>query len=244
MSLTSQLTTAANQGAADILHLTSAETTTIFTNAIGAGLLLTIVTVIATQWVADRTIPKPGEPPMTVADSLLACANVFFLCVGMSAIMILVSNSLARAFAIGAAIALVRFRIKLNRQALGAALLFGVITGMACGVNQTQTAWLIATIYSVAILTITIISNWIHRRGRNATGPLAQFVDVTRAPRLELVGTPPAAPIRAITPPPLVVHKKHPVQDSALKVSDLGLPLPPSWLQQPGLTAKVTASAD
>ena len=70
---------------------------------------------------------------------VLGSANVLFLCFGMTGIMILVNNNLARAFAIGAAIAVIRFRIKFDGKGLGSSLFFGVLVGMACGVGQVLT---------------------------------------------------------------------------------------------------------
>ena len=80
---------------------------------------------------------------------ILNSSNVLFLCFGMTGIMILVNNNLARAFAIGAAISIVRFRIKLDSQGLGATLFFGVLVGMACGVGQIDTAVLLTLSYGL-----------------------------------------------------------------------------------------------
>lgn len=86
-------------------------------------------------------------PKVSYAELLLGSANVLFLCFGMTGIMILVNNNLARAFAIGAAIAVVRFRIKFNSQ--GSMLFFGVLVGMACGVGQIETAVGITVAYGI-----------------------------------------------------------------------------------------------
>ena len=85
-------------------------------------------------------------PKVSYAELLLGSANVLFLCFGMTGIMILVNNNLARAFAIGAAIAVIRFRIKFNSQ--GSMLFFGVLVGMACGVGQLATAMGITFAYA------------------------------------------------------------------------------------------------
>lgn len=133
--------------------------------SIGLGALLTLVTIWANQKVGPllqkAQIDPTGEntvtpvrryPPASFHDlinSVLNASNVLFLCFGMSGIMILVNNNLARAFAIGAAIALVRFKIKLDSYGLGATLFFAVVVGMACGVGQVETAIAIAGAFSI-----------------------------------------------------------------------------------------------
>lgn len=131
-------------------------------NAIGAGLLLMIVMTWASYYYPGKD--DDGKPAKSdLADSIQLSANVFFLTLGMAGIMILVSNSVARAFAIGAAISMVRFRIKLGQEAMGAALLFGVLSGMACGVDQVQTAWLLVSCYSLGLICFLLIIGFIQR---------------------------------------------------------------------------------
>ena len=88
-------------------------------------------------------IPKAAPKTLSMAELILGCSNVLFLCFGMTGIMILVNNNLARAFAIGAAIAVVRFRVKFDSHGFAKSLFFGVLVGMACGVGQLETAWLL-----------------------------------------------------------------------------------------------------
>lgn len=104
---------------------------------------------------ADSMLEPEHEeiPKVSYAELLLGSANVLFLCFGMTGIMILVNNNLARAFAIGAAIAVVRFRIKFNSQ--GSMLFFGVLVGMACGVGQIATA--VGVTFAYAILQAVVI---------------------------------------------------------------------------------------
>ena len=72
--------------------------------------------------------------------------------------MILVNNNLARAFSIGAAIALVRFRIKLGRKGAAANILFGIIGGIACGLNEITLAWLITLLYLFITASVSFIT--------------------------------------------------------------------------------------
>jgi hypothetical protein len=143
------------------------------------GLFLMIVTVWAQSRVFANAKPAPVAPAPPVApvppgaeqgleavenetlpEMLLSSANVLYLCFGMTAVMLLVANNIARAFAIGAAIALVRFRIKLNSKALSIALFYGVLTGMACGVDQLNIGYGIALTFGllqILLLTLAIL---------------------------------------------------------------------------------------
>lgn len=141
------------------------------------GALLTLVTIWANQKVSPLLqIIEPSDngqtataaklsPMALLTGAILNASNVLFLCFGMAGIMILVNNNLARAFAIGAAIALVRFKIKLDSYGLGVTLFFGVVVGMACGVGQPETA--IAIAFAFCTLQVFIV-NLICRAGKKA----------------------------------------------------------------------------
>lgn len=91
------------------------------------------------------------------AKLLLGNSNIFYLCVGLTAIMILVNNNLARAFSIGAAIALIRFRVKVGRKNDISSILFGIVIGIACGLNDIILAWGIFLIYAVFAVFFTML---------------------------------------------------------------------------------------
>src|SRR3954468_13858624 len=59
---------------------------------------------------------KTGKGDANPSEILIAASNVLFMGFGMTGVMILVNNNLARAFAMGAAIALIRFRIKVDNK--------------------------------------------------------------------------------------------------------------------------------
>lgn len=142
--------------------------------SIALGVFLMILAVWTSRKISERFTElgpvKPKDPnaptgaveppqPMTYPELILGSANVLFLCFGMTGIMILVNNNLARAFAIGAAIAVVRFRIKFDSQGLASTLFFGVLVGMACGVGQLLTATIITGAYGVLQLIIILLMN-------------------------------------------------------------------------------------
>ncbi len=109
---------------------------------IGAVLMLILV------WTSQNSKKENGKA-MSSAEILLNASNVLFLSFGMTGVMLLVNNNLARAFAIGAAIALVRFRVKFDSKSVGMSLFYALLTGMACGVGEVATAYAILTFFGV-----------------------------------------------------------------------------------------------
>jgi len=131
-------------------------------HSIVVGVILMVVNAYA-QWIigdryeAESTDPESTDAAIAASRSvnhspagqlILTSANVLFLSMGMCGIMLLVSNNLARAFAIGAAISLIRFRVKISKNSLAMSLFFGVLVGMATGVQQVRVAYGIAVIFS------------------------------------------------------------------------------------------------
>jgi hypothetical protein len=80
--------------------------------------------------------------------TLIASSNLLFLCVGLTGTMILVNNTMVRAFAIAAAIALVRFKVNLNGRDSNSALLFGILSGIACGLQELKLAWVLISMHA------------------------------------------------------------------------------------------------
>lgn len=188
----SQLANEVSQGQAAAASSASAEpssTLVLFANAILIGVFLMLLTIwvnLEIDRTGDGAPSEDGKAKKPDSDFMLTSANVLFMCIGMTAVMILVNNNLARAFAIGAAIALVRFRIKVEGKFLGMALFYGVLTGMACGVNRIDVAWSVAVTF--AALKLLILFGRRQWRKRPST-PARR--------------TPP--PVEAERPPPLAV---------------------------------------
>ncbi len=117
--------------------------------AMGHSILLGMVLVLATFWVG-RSLDKRAMGSITSEDHLkeiIGSMNLMFLTVGLCGIMILINNSIFRAFAIVAAIALVRFRVKLDNKALGSAMIFAILSGMACGVHEIGFGYLSVAVF-------------------------------------------------------------------------------------------------
>lgn len=127
----------------------------LFGNSIILGLALTWVTyLVVCQAEASE---EEEEGPLSPKDKyrlFLGASNILFMCVGLTGVMLLVGNNLARAFAIGAALALSRFRVKISKKSTGTHLMFGIIAGIACGLDQLAIAWICSLIYTVLQLSL------------------------------------------------------------------------------------------
>jgi hypothetical protein len=124
----------------------------LFANSVVIGLLLVWVTYL----VVCRTETEEGEV-LSVNDKqklFLGASNLLFMCVGLTGVMLLVNNNLARAFAIGAALSLSRFRVKISKKSTGTHLMFGIIAGIACGLDQVALAWGCSLIYAALQLAL------------------------------------------------------------------------------------------
>ncbi len=150
-------------------------------NSIGLGIILVIATFYEVKYLSnyaqldvalkdddDDSEGGSGSPESVHPKSLknkavsnleifLGAANLLFLCVGLTGIMLLVNNNLARAFAIAAALALTRFRIKLDQKSVNASLLFAILIGMACGLGEQRLAWMSTGIYIVLFIILFIV---------------------------------------------------------------------------------------
>lgn len=79
--------------------------------------------------------------------------TLILLCMAGALMMIIVGNSLARAFSIAGAASLVRFRSNLTDPREGAFLLLVLGVGMACGLGQIGTA-AVATVIVLAVVAV------------------------------------------------------------------------------------------
>ncbi len=126
--------------------------------SLGLGLLLTALNVTVSRNIPRSALAHDPDAPVTLAGVVLNSSNIAFLCVGVTSVMILVASDLARAFAVAAAIALVRFRIKMSESS-GSSLFFAVIVGMACGVDQLWIALQLSLIFVTLQLAFVVAAN-------------------------------------------------------------------------------------
>ncbi|MDC0253531.1 hypothetical protein OAK75_01435 [Bacteriovoracales bacterium] len=126
--------------------------------AIGASLC------IVTYFTSRSLLKDAKGPSEEKIELILGTVNIMYLCTGMTSVMILVNNNLARAFAIGAAIALIRFRIKLSRNMSNSNVLFSIVCGIACGLNEVGLAWLSTGAYFLITILLWIITGSIHNK--------------------------------------------------------------------------------
>ncbi|MBF0362370.1 MAG: hypothetical protein HQK49_15240 [Oligoflexia bacterium] len=147
----------------------------LFANSLLCGLILSVVTFYMAKsltisnesFSTDKDKDKDKDPEnnnkkekktVDYANLFLGSANILFLCVGLTGVMILVNNNLARAFAIGAALTITRFRVKVGPKILASNLLFGVIIGVANGLSEMILAWLLTIIYVFLELILLFIA--------------------------------------------------------------------------------------
>ena len=124
------------------------------------GSFLCIITYFSNR----HLLKDPKEASEEKINLILGTMNILYLCMGLSCVMILVNNNLARAFAIGAAIALVRFRIKLGKSSANSNILFSIVCGIACGLNELTLAWLSAGAYLLITLLVRIVTGSIQKK--------------------------------------------------------------------------------
>jgi len=137
-------------------------------SSVGLGVLLTLVNVLISSWMPKSAVAPDPDAPSTSAAILLSSSNIVFLCVGVTGVMLLVASDLARAFAVGAAIALVRFRIKMS-EGSGSSLFFALIVGMACGVDHVRIATQLALIFIILQFAMLLMVKRLAARGAPAT---------------------------------------------------------------------------
>ncbi|MBF0300584.1 MAG: hypothetical protein HQK51_17860 [Oligoflexia bacterium] len=143
----------------------------LLSNSLLCGLVLTIITFYVAKSLSTNTSKsydpkieekdkenKNKEEAIETTNLFLGSANILFLCISLTGVMILVNNNLARAFAIGAALAITRFRVKVGPKILASNLLFGVIIGVANGLSEITLAWLLTIIYVFLELVLLFIA--------------------------------------------------------------------------------------
>lgn len=108
-------------------------------------------------------IRSQSEPEYDPREAIVQSAQVLLICIGMTAVMILINDNLARALAVGATIALIRFRVKVDKGGFSMAVFYGVIAGTACGVNQRKLAWVICICFGALQGVLRLGITWIAR---------------------------------------------------------------------------------
>lgn len=146
--------------------------------SLGHAALLGLVLMGLTAWFSGNSTVEaasPDEPMPSPAERIFSAANVLYLCFGMSGMMLIVNNNIARAFAIAAAIALVRFRIKVNSKILSMALFYGVLTGMACGVGHSYIGYVLVVFFGVLQLFVLTAARIAQKRSPKKNQPRPLF---------------------------------------------------------------------
>ena len=131
---------------------------------LGHSFVIGVVLCLITYFSSRHLLREPNEPSQEKINLILGTVNILYLCMGLSCVMILVNNNLARAFAIGAAIALVRFRIKLGKGSANSNILFSIVCGIACGLNEIPLAWLSVMAYFLITVLVRVVTGQIQKK--------------------------------------------------------------------------------
>lgn len=135
--------------------------------ALGNSAALGVLLMILTVWVGALTGNVKGatsEKPLSPSDLIAGSANVLFICFGMTGMLLLVNNNIARAFAIAAAIALVRFKIKVDSKVMSMSLFYAVLTGMACGVGHAFIGYVLVLFFGLLQFAVIIAVKFATKR--------------------------------------------------------------------------------
>jgi len=157
-------------------------------HSIAIGVSLSVMTFFGTRTIYGK---KETNTESEIFQLMLGSFNLLLLCVGLTGVMILISNSIVRAFAIVAALALVRFRVKLDQKSLSASVLFAVLGGMSCGLTEVKLGWLMTAVYALISLALIVLMKLFGIRAPSSQ----QKISPSAAP---------AAPLRAQNGPPVV----------------------------------------
>ena len=129
-------------------HLTLTEIFFLIAHSLLLGTTLSVLNYITlTPFMDKKEKEKSGSGIR--AKLILGATNILFSCVGLTGVMILVNNNLARALSIGAALRLMRFRVNIGNKNQSSNMLFGIIAGVACGLQEIRVAWAVVLPYIV-----------------------------------------------------------------------------------------------
>lgn len=145
------------KSAANVPVLTGSSILMVLLQSMILGILLVLVTYMATKVLREERKAADAQ------HEILGVANLMFVTVGLAGVMLLVNNNIVRAFSIFAAIALIRFRVKLDSKSINASYLFSVLAGMACGLQEFVLAWAITGVYVLLLVILSFCFNAIRR---------------------------------------------------------------------------------
>lgn len=122
-------------------------------NTFAAGMVLGFA-----SYLLDASVAK--KSPLSAVDPIarmVNASNQLIMCVGVGGMMLLIEQNLVRAVVLFAAMALVRFRVRVSEKSLSASFFFSVIAGMATGMGEIQLAWIFTSVFVVLSLVLSAI---------------------------------------------------------------------------------------
>ncbi len=124
-------------------------------HSVGTGVVVAFATYFASKKLYNLYTSEEQASGPDV-EMVFGAANLLFLSVGLTGLMLLISNNVVRAFGIIAAIAIVRFRIKLDQKSLNSSLAFAILGGLACGAAEFSLAWSLVGVYIFLLVSFVL----------------------------------------------------------------------------------------
>ncbi len=138
-------------------------------NTLGAGLVLAVSTY-GLDFILAKKSAENGSDPMA---RMISASNQLIMCVGVGGMMLLIEQNIVRAVVLFAALALVRFRVRVSEKSLSASFFFSVIAGMACGMGEMRLAW----IFTGVFVSLSVVLSAVFWAAVPAAKPLGPAVE-------------------------------------------------------------------
>ncbi|OQW46419.1 MAG: hypothetical protein A4S09_05465 [Proteobacteria bacterium SG_bin7] len=125
----------------------------VLVNTFCSGLVLAFASYLLDTSVAKKSLNTGSDPVARMVNA----SNQLIMCVGVGGMMLLIEQNLVRAVVLFAAMALVRFRVRVSEKSLSASFFFSVIAGMASGMGEIHLAWVFTSVFVGLSLVLSVI---------------------------------------------------------------------------------------
>lgn len=112
-------------------------------NTLGTGMVIALAAYFLDSVLAKKSIENGADP----LSRMINASNQLIMCVGVGGMMLLIEQNIVRAVVLFAALALVRFRVRVSEKSLSASFFFSVIAGMAVGMGEMRLAWIFTGVF-------------------------------------------------------------------------------------------------
>lgn len=123
--------------------------------------------IAITNFFAGRALnPKVKRSegcPKERLKAIVASTNMLFFCVALTGVLLILDNSLMRAFIVVAAIAIVSFRVPIDSKGINSSILFAMLVGVSLGVREVTFALSMVVVYILLVNIIFAIA-WVTKK--------------------------------------------------------------------------------